>query len=165
MQCIRATQGIATIDNLEILNDDDYAEFVGKVGKPQEAVENVPHTTKAARALPLPITLGVDDMRELPWVYEDDEFGRIAINFDNFTHDTGEQRAFCYCNFPHPGVPKCRKYKFLKDFASRRECAGWLLAWRMLAADCDDGVNHALDVSPSPAVVQHCMMLLVDPNE
>jgi hypothetical protein len=75
----------------------------------------------------------------------------MRIYFDNFSHQSGNSRAFTYC----ADHTKCRLYVFTKDFVTVDRCASYLFAWRMLSAffpDESDGAAH-VNLKPDDASV------------
>ena len=62
----------------------------------------------------------------------------LKVSFDNFSHQSGHQRAFLYC----PLHAACRRYVFLRDFASRERAAAWLFTWAVHGRRFDDHHGH-----------------------
>ena len=85
---------------------------------------------------------------------------RTSVYFDNFTHQSGERRAFCYCRVDHGRPGRCRRYVFVKDHAGDlKRVAAWLFAW-VAAGAADPGADHVRDVRPTDALINHFEMAL-----
>ena len=85
---------------------------------------------------------------------------RTSVYFDNFTHQSGERRAFCYCRVDHGRPGRCRRYVFVKDHAGDlKRAAAWLFAW-VAAGAADPGADHVRDVRPTDALINHFEMAL-----
>ena len=80
----------------------------------------------------------------------------IKVNYDNYTHQSGQLRLFCYCK-KHKG---CRRYVFRKDFASTERAVAELMAWAMLAPQFPDE-NAAKDHVASKPTEEDGLVQLV----
>ena len=62
----------------------------------------------------------------------------VRTYFDNFTGGSGMLRAFAHC--PNTGChsARCRLYRPVQAFPSRRECVAFLAAWAVGGADLTD---------------------------
>ncbi|CAE7359205.1 unnamed protein product, partial [Symbiodinium sp. CCMP2592] len=76
-----------------------------------------------------------------------------VVHFDNFTHSSGQLRAFVACE-THSG---CRLYTFVRHHGSRRRAAAFLLAWQMRAAHHRRAEAHIAD-KPSEEQVDAMML-------
>ena len=78
---------------------------------------------------------------------------RVSVNFDNYSHPTGELR--CYVNCRVHG-PQCRLYAFVKNHPCIEEAMAYVLAWGLLEASAD--AHKAL--RPTVGQVQDALMLV-----
>ncbi|CAE7717340.1 unnamed protein product [Symbiodinium sp. CCMP2592] len=76
-----------------------------------------------------------------------------VVHFDNFTHSSGQLRAFVACE-THSG---CRLYTFVRHHGSRRRAAAFLLAWQMRGAHHRRAEAHIAD-KPSEEQVDAMML-------
>jgi hypothetical protein len=65
----------------------------------------------------------------------------LRVHFDNYTHASGELRAFIACT-AHGHGPDCRLYVFVKNHGSRSRAAAFLAAWHELGARSVDADHH-----------------------
>jgi hypothetical protein len=72
-----------------------------------------------------------------------------VVHFDNYSHCSGNQRAFLYCARKEEHG-RCRQYIFVKDFASPDRAVAHLLAWASL--DMPDRESHTRE-KPTDAQV------------
>ena len=78
--------------------------------------------------------------------------GPAKGHFDNFSHSSGNQRAFTYCCLHD----RCRLYIFLKNFESHEHAIAYLFAWRKLGrmfGGVFQGQDH-IQRKPTDAEVQ-----------
>ena len=73
----------------------------------------------------------------------------LVIYYDNFTHQSGNRRAFCQC-LQHGD---CRRYTFVKNHRDKDEAAAWLLAWASSAPRFKTAEEHVKH-NPSHSAVQ-----------
>merc|ERR1712048_1148427 len=78
---------------------------------------------------------------------------RMVVNFDNMSHQSGKRRGFIQCP-NHEGHGNCRLYVFVQDFASKRHCTSYLVAWACAAykEGLTDSKKHVKE-KPSPEAV------------
>ena len=69
---------------------------------------------------------------------------KCKVYFDNFTHSSGNRRAFVGCS-KHD---RCRLYVFLKDFESEERAVAFLFAWAF-------GAHRWPDRSDAQEHIQH----------
>ena len=69
------------------------------------------------------------------------------VYFDNFTHQSGNQRAMIFCK-AHDG--RCRREIFVKDFPRKEKAVAWLFAWALLASVLQDRDQKEEHVAANP---------------
>ena len=62
------------------------------------------------------------------------------INFDNYSHQSGNRRALTTCG--RPGHGRCRLDVFLKGHEDAMGAAVFLPAWHVGGADFETGIEH-----------------------
>ena len=155
------------LPNVYALTDDDYKEIMTSQIGELEALENrsgkeswrvqALRERKAARTVATVANpLAIMDRIEMPAILLklpalDQPF---TVCFDKFSHDTGNRRTFCYCPIKHPGVRRCRKYKFLRKFGQdTKEAAYYFAAWvhKGMFTELEDNQTHALHTNRDEA--------------
>ena len=79
----------------------------------------------------------------------------LVVNFDGFSHQSGNLRAFITCKDPrhqHDRAGGCRRYVFVKNHGPRERAAAWLFEWASLAERYPNGTDH-VDNDPDDALV------------
>ena len=85
----------------------------------------------------------------------------VKVGYDNFTHQSGQLRAFVTCSAPGHGN-SCRLYRQVNTFPSKEHCCAYLVAWAVSGASLSgeggpDGVVSAKERhrkhTPPPATV------------
>jgi len=75
----------------------------------------------------------------------------LRINFDGFSHQSGDRRGYVTCRLPHH--PSCIKYRFVKYHENEQECAAWLLAWEESGERYETKHEHLVAVPSDDEVV------------
>ena len=74
--------------------------------------------------------------------------GGHQVHFDGWSHVSGDRRAFVTCK----AHMHCRKYQFLNQFKSERECCAWLVAWLKTGEDLPMQICHCYHIPPRSAI-------------
>ena len=85
-----------------------------------------------------------------PIVFDAPGYEKMTVNFDNWTHDSGNQRGFFEKCSVHKG---CRLYAFVKDHGGRARTASYLFAWALQAPLFVDAAQHVRE-KPSADYVE-----------
>ena len=84
-------------------------------------------------APPVPAPVAAELPEYDPIYFEHSGYEAMHVNFDRFSHESGNLRAFTYCPVHARGDHQCCLYVFVKDYDSREHAAAYLFAWRDLA--------------------------------
>ena len=71
----------------------------------------------------------------------------LRVDFDNYSHTSGDLRAFLNCGC-HDG---CRTYQFVKNFPSQRRVVAWLFAWGSAASRWKERTEAQQHMAHNPA--------------
>ena len=74
---------------------------------------------------------------------------RLHVNFDIFSNETGNRRAFLYC----AEHTNCRLYVFIRDYASVQHAASFWFAWGLGASSHPSRTMAAEHVADKPSDV------------
>ena len=80
------------------------------------------------------------------------DWQHLRVSLDHFSHQSGNRRAFSYCNLHD----NCRLYVFIRDFDGNKEkAAAYLFAWRMNGTrwKARDAAKLHIDTKPEASIV------------
>jgi len=95
---------------------------------------------------------------EVPLVVVRHGGSELRVQFDNFTHQSGQLRAFVQCPNKALHGASCRLYRQVNTFPTRESCMSYLAAWADTGKGLrqQDGVSakerHRRHVPPADAV-------------
>lgn len=124
--------------------DEDYKKLVLDSGELVEAGEDL-DADGLALPLPgpapaLPLVVPMEAMPARPAQHAHARGAHITVNFDNFSHSSGEQRMFTECR--HDGHGVCIKYRQVIGFPSPEAGVQWMVAWRLAAHRFPNKAEH-----------------------
>ncbi|CAE7536242.1 RPT6A [Symbiodinium natans] len=130
---VGALTAAAALADKEDSDSDDAGPLRGRRGLREEA------------ALPLPDRLVPPPVRsQVPGV-------DVTIYFDNYTHSSGNLRAFVECK----RHKKCRLYVFVNKHESRSHAVAYLLAWHQLGSRFASAATHIAEKPSGVEVHAH----------